>query len=161
MTAQNRSGGEEGSQPRERAETTSLFQTEAALSTCMRAPPRMQGGRVPLFVRSHPPQGQVWRSHGGVVFAGVPPTPEQAHGWACVLEWSANGGEVSHGGHCLCCVGRGGLDQFLLAQAQSRVRGVSTPLEVMVVICPAELVKAYATQLKTSIFLSSFYALYP
>lgn len=127
----------------------------------MRVPPRIQGGRVPLFVRAHPPQGQVWRGRGGVVFAGVTPTPEQAQGWACVLEWHGSKEQASHGGHCLCCVGRGGLDQFLLIQAQSRVRGVGDPLEVMVVVCPPELVKAYATQLKTSIFLSSFYALYP
>ncbi|MFT8441222.1 hypothetical protein, partial [Acetobacter fabarum] len=55
--------------------------------------------------------------------------------------------------------GGGGLDQFLLAQAQSRVRGVGEPLEVMVVVCAPQLVAAYKTQLKTSVFLSAFYAL--
>ena len=65
----------------------------------------------------------------------------------------------THGGLGLCCVGRGGLDQFLLAQAQSRVRGVGEPLEVMVVVCAPQLVEVYKTQLKASVFLSAFYVL--
>lgn len=161
MTAQNRSSGEGEPQPREQIKATSLFQTEADLSTSMRVPPRMQGGRVPLFVCATPPQGVAWRGRGGVVFAEGAPTLAQAQGWACVLEWRGSGGQASHGGHCPCCVGRGGLDQFLLTQAQNRVRGTGAPLEVMVVVCPPELVRAYASQLKTSIFLSSFYALHP
>ncbi|MFT8419729.1 MAG: hypothetical protein ABF636_13015 [Acetobacter sp.] len=161
MTAQDRNSGEDKPQPREQAKATSLFQTEPTLSTGMRAPPPMQGGRMPLFVLARVPQGPAWRGRGGVVFATDAPMAEQAQGWACVLEWSGAEGEARHGGHCLCCVGRGGLDQFLLTQAQNMVRGVGQPLEVMVVVCAPELVGAYKTQLKTSIFLSAFYALQP
>ncbi|PAK78219.1 hypothetical protein [Acetobacter fabarum] len=159
MTAQDRNSGEDTPQPQERAKATSLFQTEATLSTAMRAPPQMRGGRMPLFVLEDAPQGLAWRGKGGVVFAGIAPEPAQTQGWRCVLEWSGPEGGATHGGHCLCCVGRGGLDQFLLAQAQSRVRGVGEPLEVMVVVCAPQLVAAYKTQLKTSVFLSAFYAL--
>ncbi|WP_338333331.1 hypothetical protein [Acetobacter sp. LMG 32666] len=162
MTAQDRNSGGDKPQPQDRAKATSLFQTEATLSTAMHAPPQMRGGRVPLFVLEDAPQGPQWRQRGGVVFASAPPTPAQMHGWSCVLEWSGatpDGG--MHDRHCLCCVGRGGLDQFLLTQAQSRVRGVGEPLEVMVVVCAPELVGAYKTQLKTSVFLSAFYVLQP
>ena len=115
---------------------------------------------MPLFVLAEAPQGQAWRHRGGVVFAGMSPTPAQTGAWACVLEWGDPHGS-DHGGHCPCCVGRGGLDQFLLAQAQGRVRGMGAPLEVMVVVCAPPVVKAYKTQLKTSVFLSAFYVLQP
>lgn len=126
----------------------------------MRAPPPLRGGCLPLFVLADVPQGADWRQAGGVVFANTPPTPAQADGWRSVLEWGGGEqGTASHGAHCLCCVGRGGLDQFLLAQAQSRVRGMGDPLAVMVVVCDPALVRTYRTQLKASVFLSSFYDL--
>ncbi|MDE7547781.1 hypothetical protein PY793_07255 [Acetobacter fabarum] len=161
MTAQDRNSGEDKPQPHGRAEATSLFQTQATLSTAMRAPPYMCGGRMPLFVLGEAPQGQAWRGKGGVVFVGEAPTPAQTLGWRCVLEWTGAKEAGSHGGHCLCCVGRGGLDQFLLAQAQSRVRGVGEPLEVMVVVCAPQQVAVYKTRLENSVFLSAFYALQP
>lgn len=162
MTAQDRNSGEDKPQPQEWAKATSLFQTEATLSTAMRVPPQKQGGRVPLFVLDHAPQGPEWQNVGGVVFAGPKPDLAQMAGWRCALEWhGVEEDGTAHGGHCLCCVGRGGLDQFLLAQAQSRVRNGGEPLDVMVVVCPPELVKAYKSQLKSSVFLSSFYALQP
>ncbi|NSL91268.1 hypothetical protein [Acetobacter syzygii] len=162
MTVQDRNSGEDKPRPQERAKATSLFQTEATLSTAMHAPPHRQGGRVPLFVLAEAPAGAAWRQAGGVVFAGMDSTAAQQVGWRSVQQWhppASDGG--SHGGHCLCCVGRGGLDQFLLTHAQGRVRGGDDPLEVLVVVCDPLLVKRYKAQLKASVFLSSFYAVQP
>ncbi|MBO1326087.1 hypothetical protein K2X14_10015 [Acetobacter sp. TBRC 12305] len=95
--------------------------------------------------------------------------PEQAQaggwaaGWATVWHWHAPEDAVTpgHPGGCACCTGRGGLDQFLLVQAQNQARGTGPAFTSLTVICPAQHVAAIRKALRASVFLSAFYTLHP
>ncbi|MFT9149813.1 MAG: hypothetical protein ABF502_13630, partial [Acetobacter sp.] len=84
------------------------------------------------------------------------------NGWAAVWRWQppAQAG-MAHPGGCLCCTGRGGLDQFLLVQAQNQARGTGPAFAALTVLCPAEQVAEVSRALRASVFLGAFYTFQP
>ncbi|WP_025860816.1 hypothetical protein [Acetobacter papayae] len=71
------------------------------------------------------------------------------------------GGNQPPGGGCVCCVGVGGLDRFLLARAQEHVRGAGPAFHGLVVLCPAGTAEQVRAMVKGSGLLAAFYALEP
>ncbi|MFT9441795.1 MAG: hypothetical protein ABF593_08535 [Acetobacter papayae] len=71
------------------------------------------------------------------------------------------GGNQPPGGGCVCCVGVGGLDRFLLARAQEHVRGAGPAFHGLVVLCPAGTAAQVRAMVQGSGLLAAFYALEP
>lgn len=70
-------------------------------------------------------------------------------------------GNQPPGGGCVCCVGVGGLDRFLLARAQEHVRGAGPAFHGLVVLCPAGTAAQVRAMVQGSGLLAAFYALEP
>lgn len=165
MAQKNHIVGEEKPRPERAAAGDTLFQTVAPLSTS--AGPQGgagagRSGRIVLDIGASVPDSPTLRQAAAVVFAGVVPIPDQQAGWAAVWPWANPAGSEGavHPGGCVCCVGPGawgGLDRFLLVQAQNQARGTGVAFSRVVVVCPAKSVEKLHKALQGSVFLSVFY----
>ncbi|MCH4093106.1 MAG: hypothetical protein LKE96_02135 [Acetobacter peroxydans] len=68
-------------------------------------------------------------------------------------------GSGSPGSVCACCTGAGGLDRFLLARAQERVRGAGPAFHAVLVLCPAGTAEQVRAMVQGSGLLAGFYSL--
>ncbi|MCI2007530.1 MAG: hypothetical protein LKJ54_02175 [Acetobacter peroxydans] len=70
-------------------------------------------------------------------------------------------GSRSPGSVCACCTGAGGLDRFLLARAQERVRGAGPAFHAVLVLCPVGTAEQVRAMVQGSGLLAGFYSLEP
>lgn len=118
---------------------TTLFQSNAVLSTNPLAWRGASDARIPLFLvtLSTLPPPEV-RAKSAAVFVGDGTVPQAASGWLAFKGWNIPTQNTAHAPACACCVAVGGLGRVLAAMAQERARGVCEFFGALFVVCTPE-----------------------